>query len=62
MYDVFVCLADCVVTTKRVSNRQKEKDAKDVFTCVIVHSLASPHFVEWCSGFDQHSLNRSQFV
>lgn len=38
------------------------QDAKDVVMTVIVPSLASLHLVEWCSGFDQHSLNRSRFV
>lgn len=48
--------------SKQASNRKRGQDAKDVVTCVIVPSLASLHRVEWCSGFDQHSLNRSQFV
>lgn len=59
---MFVCVAYCAVMSKRVSNRERGQDAKDVVICVIVPSLASPHFVEWCSGFDQHSLNGSQFV
>lgn len=59
---VFVCVAYCVVMSKRVSNGQRGQVASDVVVCVIVPSLASPHLIEWCSGFDQHSLNRSQFV
>lgn len=60
---MFVCVAYCVVTGKQVSNRERgQGGAKDVVICVIVPSLASPHLVEWCSGFDQHSLNGSPFV
>ena len=58
----FVCISYCAVMSKQASNRKRGQDAKDVVTCVIVPSLASLHRVEWCSGFDQHSLNRSQFV
>lgn len=47
---------------RRVGNRKTSQDAKDVVICVIVSSLAFPHLVKWCSGFNQHSLNRSQFV
>lgn len=59
---VFLCVSYCVVMSKPVSNRKRRHDAKDVVICVIVPSLASPHLVKWYSGFDQHSLNRSQFV
>lgn len=43
---MFVCVAYCVVMSKRVSNKKRGQDAKDVVICVIVPSLASPHLVE----------------
>lgn len=59
---VCVCSHGFLCGHERVSNGKRGRDAEDVVTRVIVPSLASPHLVEWCSGFDQHSLNRSQFV
>lgn len=47
---------------KRLDNRKTSQDAKEFVICVIVPSLAFLHLVKWCSGFNQHSLNRSQFV
>lgn len=45
---VFVCVANCVVMSKRVSTEKRGQDAENVVICVIVPSLASPHVVEWC--------------
>lgn len=44
-----------------MSNSKRQQDVK-MLSCVIIHSLASPHLVERSSGFDQHSLNGSVFV
>lgn len=59
---VLVCV--CVYLLMRVSDRRKWLDVKVIVTHIIVwhHLLPSLYVVEWRSGINQHSLNRSQFV
>lgn len=58
---VFVCVAYCVVMSKWVSNRNRGYMLKMLSYMSLVPHWHH-HVVECCSGYDQHSLNKSQFV